>query len=68
MLYTEIVRFMLRDTNNFIISVDVLFSIKKDFAILRLHWMVFSFSLNCVLGQDTEIGILKRHIMHVSHI
>ena len=22
--------------------------------------------LNCVLGQDTEIGILKRHIMHVS--
>lgn len=23
--------------------------------------------MNCVLGQDTEIGILKRHIMHVSH-
>lgn len=30
------------------------------------HFLFF-FPLNCVLGQDTEIGILKRHIMHVSH-
>lgn len=29
--------------------------------------VAWELELNCVLGQDTEIGILKRHIMHVSH-
>lgn len=31
------------------------------------YFQITLFVLDFVLGQDTEMGILKRHIMHVSH-
>lgn len=34
---------------------------------MRSEWQEWHESMvNCVLGQDTEMGILKRHILHVS--
>lgn len=62
---------LLRDTqkNHFMMmfysaAIELYFSHFSDY--VGCHFLFF-LPLNCVLGQDTEIGILKRHIMHVSH-
>lgn len=45
----------------------LMFYSENEFSsIFWLQSIAVSFPLNFVLGQDTEIGVLKRHIMHVS--